>query len=188
VPAATLAPPLGQAWRGRAAVPKERQRRRWLTVVGVGTAGHAEPWLLVTGRPPRVGGVLWYGRRMGIAGGVRALKALGGDGEHTRRQDPTRGARPGRVLAVAHGWVVTAATAAADAGRARPTPPARPGQRPVRLVQRGRATVLHGCRGLPPWPPRRLVPKALPSPPADRPLPDHVPAPRHDWADAYLPR
>ncbi|HEY7033017.1 MAG TPA: transposase [Thermomicrobiales bacterium] len=63
-----------------------------------GRSGSRRRW--AAGDPAAVG-VLWYGLRMWIEVGFRALKGLGWRWERTRRTDPDRVARHWLVLAVA---------------------------------------------------------------------------------------
>jgi hypothetical protein len=88
----------------------------------------------------------WYGLRMWIELGFRALKGVGWQWQRTRRTDPERVARHWLVLAVATLWVLGCGTRADDAetlgvapGRVRvpPDPPTPTGQPVVGLFQRG---------------------------------------------------
>ena len=79
-------------------------------MVVVWDAGHAEPWMLFTDLPPESIGVCWYGLRVWIELGFRALKGVGWQWEHTRRTDPVRAARHWLVLAVAMVWVMAYGT------------------------------------------------------------------------------
>jgi Transposase DDE domain len=104
----------GQAWVG-AGTAFTRERRLPATLVVVWAAGQAAPWALLTSVPPRQVGVLWYGLRMWIEHGFRALKSIGWQWERTRRTDPTRVARYWLVLAVATLWTVAVGTRVEEA-------------------------------------------------------------------------
>jgi hypothetical protein len=106
----------------------------------------ADPWVLLTTLPPAEVGVLWYGLRMWVEFGFRALKGLGWRWERTRRTDPDRVARHWLVLAVATLWVLAYGTRAEDAEltgvapanlRTAPTPPPADYVRTISLFARG---------------------------------------------------
>jgi Transposase DDE domain len=174
-PAAQWLPGPGHAWVG-AGIAFTRERRLPATLVAVWAAGQTEPWVLLTTLPPRQVGVLWYGLRMWIEHGFRALKSVGWEWERTRRTDPARVARYWLVLAVATLWTVAVGTRAEEAwareqapGALRwppltPTPRVR---RSLSVFQRGlqavRTQVARGrlWRGL--W----LLPDPWPTPPPD---------------------
>lgn len=99
-PARELVSGPGQAWVGRG-VAFTGARRRAGTLLVVWLAGHAHPWLLLTDLRPRAVGTAWYGLRMWIELGFKALKSLGWQWDKTRRTDPARVARHWLVLAVA---------------------------------------------------------------------------------------
>ena len=96
--------------------------------------------------PPKVG-VLWYGLRMWIELGFRALKSMGWQGQRTRRSDPDRVARSWLVVAVAPLWVLAYGTRVEEAqqqgvcpARLRTPPPRRLGRpRTVRVFRLGLA-------------------------------------------------
>jgi hypothetical protein len=120
VPLANLRPPLDQqqAWIGDAF--RRADARLTCTLVAWWTAGHAEPWLLLTDLPvARVQGS-WYGLRGWIEQGFKRLKGAGWDCERTRMSSPERVARHWLALAVAMLWTVSAggqAEAAEEAQR-----------------------------------------------------------------------
>jgi len=128
-PAATWVAGPGHAWVG-AGTAFTRERRVPATLVVVWAAGQAEPWVLLTDLAPRAVGVMWYGLRMWIEHGFRALRSVGWQWERTRRTDPTRVARYWLVLAVATLWTVAVGTARRRRLAARTTAqhaaPARP--------------------------------------------------------------
>src|SRR5262249_5849863 len=114
-PVRTLVPGAGQAWVGAGTAFKDRAVRRDGTLLVVWDAGQTDPWVLLTDLDPAAVGVLWYGLRMWIEFGFRALKGLGWRWERTRRTDPDRVARHWLVLAVATLWVLAYGTRAEDA-------------------------------------------------------------------------
>ena len=172
-PAATLVRAPGEGWVGRGVVFRERERQRVVTLMVVWGAEQREPWVVVTDLAPARVGLCWYGLRMWIEGGFRALKGVGWQWQHTRRTDPARVARHWLVLAVATLWVLAYGTRSEDAqtqgvppARLR-TPPASPpaGPRPLSVFRQGlrwfARQLLQGrlWRGL--W----LLPEPWPAPP-----------------------
>jgi hypothetical protein len=128
----------GHVWVG-AGTAFTRGRRQAATLVVVWAAGQAEPWVLLTDLAPRAVGVLWYGLRMWIEHGFRALKSIGWQWERTRRTDPTRVARYWLVLAVATLWTVAVGTRIEDAWQAGQAPaalrhPPRARRAPARVL------------------------------------------------------
>jgi Transposase DDE domain len=177
VPARTLVAGPGAAWVGRALVYKQARSRVRATLVVVWDEGQRDVWVLLTDLRPRQVGVVWYGLRMWVELGFRALKGLGWQWQRTRRTEPRRVARHWLVLAVATLWALAAGTRAAATSR-----DAARGRAPRRcsLFARGRAAlrrhVLRGSlrltlRFLPdPWPepgPRLRITYHLP--PLSRP-------------------
>lgn len=176
-PAKTLVPGPGHAWVGAGTAFKHAQVRRQGTLVVVWETGQAEPWLLLTDLEPDAIGLVWYGLRVWIEQGFRALKSAGWHWERIRRTDPERVARHWLVLAVVA--VLTAAYGSriedADwAGIApshfttpRPWPPERVTCRTVQLQTTGR----HWLRWLLArgrwWTRLWLLPAPLPSPAPD---------------------
>jgi hypothetical protein len=76
------------------------------TLLACWTAGHDEPWLLLSDLPPEAGNALWYGLRTWIEQGFKVIKGGGWDWHKTRMEDPDRVERLWLVLAVATLWVV----------------------------------------------------------------------------------
>lgn len=114
----------GHGWIGAGtAFRKPKLRRRGVLVV-FWEDGHAEPWMVLTDLPPERVGVCWYGLRVSIELGFRALKVVGWQWEHTQRTDPAKVARHWLVLAVATAWVLAYGTRVEDA-KLRGLPPAR---------------------------------------------------------------
>jgi hypothetical protein len=120
--ARTLVPGAGWAWVGRGRAFCHHRLRGTLLVVW--EEGQAEPWILLTDRRPQDVGPAWYGLRVWIELGFRALKGIGWQWQRTRRTDPTRIARHWLVLAVATLWVMAYGTRVEDAEQ-RHLPPAR---------------------------------------------------------------
>ncbi len=124
VPARALVPGPGYGWVGAGtAFRKPTLRRRGILMV-VWEDGQAQPWTLLTDLPPESIGVCWYGLRVWIELGFRALKGVGWQWEHTQRTDPARVTRHWLVLAVAMLWVMAYGTRMEDA-KLRGLPPAR---------------------------------------------------------------
>jgi hypothetical protein len=176
-PVRTLVPEAGHAWVGAGTAFKDRATRRDGTLVVVWDADQTDPWVLLTDLDPAAVGVLWYGLRMWIEFGFRALKGLGWHWERTRRTDPDRVARHWLVLAVATLWVLAYGTRAEDAAlagvapaklRTAPTPPPADYVRPLSVFARGVGQLrwqLLRMRRL--WTRIWLVPQAWPSPGPD---------------------
>jgi hypothetical protein len=168
----------GWYWVGEGVAYKEKAKQLACTLLVVWGHGQHEPWLLLTDLPPDEVDGRWYGLRVWIELGFRALKSFGWHWERTRRTDPARIARHWLVLAIATLLDLAVGTRLEDAarqglppGRLRrprsPTPsPAHP--RRVSLFARGRAwlhvQVLRGRRW---WRALWLWPEALPALPAD---------------------
>ncbi len=109
-----LVPGPGHAWVGAGVAYKPSKRQKG-TLLVVWDRDHDEPWILLTDLPAKRIGVAWYGLRIWIELGFRALKRLGWQWERTRRRDATRIARHWLVLAVATLWVLAYGTRAEDA-------------------------------------------------------------------------
>lgn len=138
--ARSLVPGPGHAWIGAGQAFGGHHKWRKGTLVVVWATDEKEPWVLLTDLAPKEVGVWWYGLRVWIELGFRALKGMGWRWEHTRRVDPTRVARHWLVLAVATLWVLAYGTRAEDA-ELRSLPPARlhkPPRSPAGLPARRR--------------------------------------------------
>jgi len=138
--AARLVPGPGHAWVGAGVAFRQTKQRQAGTLLVVWAADQRAPWVLLTDLPPAQVGACWYGLRVWIELGFRALKGVGWQWQHTRRTDPTRVARHWLVLAVATRWVLAVGTRAEDAaarrcpvGRLRTAPPTAPRTRPRRV-------------------------------------------------------
>jgi hypothetical protein len=110
-----LVPGPGHAWVGRGVACRHRAIRRVGTLGGVWGAEPGAPWVVLTDGLPEQGGLCWYGWRVWIELGFRALKGVGWQWQQTRRQAPGRVARPWLVLAVAMGWVLAHGTRVEEA-------------------------------------------------------------------------
>jgi hypothetical protein len=176
-PARELVPGAGHAWVGAGTAYKHRDVRRQGTLVAVWEAGQDEPWLVLTDLPPEAVGVVWYGLRVWIELGFRALKSMGWQWERMRRQHADRVARHWLVLAVAtlltlaYGTRVedahTHGVAPANLRRPRVVPP-DPDRRAVSVFTRGLAWLrVRLLRGRRLWRRLWLLPQALPTPAAD---------------------
>jgi hypothetical protein len=169
---ADLVPKQGQAWVGEADVfgAEARQVGTLLIVWG---KGHKERWVLLTDLHPRAVQHSWYGLRMWIELGFRALKSMGWQWQKTRREEPERVARFWLVLAVATLWVLGCGTREADAlamgtspDRIR-VPPALPTPTEpdhVSLFQRGMSSARRQLGHGRIWQRLWLRPSALPGP------------------------
>ena len=149
LPARQLIPGPGYAWVGQGTAFYRPKAQRFGTLLVVWDVGQAEPWLRLTDLPPGAVGVCWYGLRVWIELGFRALKGVGWQWQHTRRTDPTRVARHWLVLAVATLWTLAAGTRAEDA-TALGQPPPRLRQAPPQGSGRQRQVSVFrlGCQWL----------------------------------------
>jgi hypothetical protein len=172
-PARTLAPGPGHAWVGAGTAFKHRDVRRPGTLVVAWEDGQAEPWLVLTDLAPTAVGVAWYGLRVWVELGFRALKSLGWQWERMRRTHAERVARHWLVLAVATGWTLAYGTRVEDAethgvapARLRtPRPwPADPDRRTCSVFARGRPWLLVHLLGGRLWRRLWLLPHPLPEP------------------------
>ena len=115
VPVRTLVPGPGHAWLGSGVAFAQRSKQRQGTLLIIWETHQPTPWVLLTDLPPEQVGLSWYGLRVWVELGFRALKGLGWQWEKTRRTDPDRVARHWLVLAVATLWVLAYGTRAEDA-------------------------------------------------------------------------
>lgn len=173
-PARTMVPGPGHAWVGAGTAFKHRDVRRAGTLVVVWEAGHDAPWLVLTDLAPDAVGVGWYGLRVWVELGFRALKSLGWQWERMRRTEPERVARHWLVLAVAtlldeaYGTRVEDADLAGVPPAALRTPPPvaiDPARRRTSVFVRGLAWLRDGLgRRGPLWRRLWLRPQPLPTP------------------------
>jgi hypothetical protein len=186
-----LVPGAGWCWVGEGVAYKERTKRLAATLVVVWAQGQKEPWLLLTDLAPHDVEGSWYGLRVWIELGFRALKSFGWHWERTRRTDPERIARHWLAMAVATLVDLAVGTRLEEADwrgvppgrlrRLRTPPPARP--RRVSVFARGLAwlhvQVLRGTRwGRSLW----LLPERLPDPPGNLAILRHVATPGGAYA------
>lgn len=185
-PARALVPGPGSAWVGSGVAYKDPAKQLTATLLVVWETGHDEPWLLLTDLAPQAVGVSWYGLRVWIELGFRALKSFGWEWERTRRRDPSRVARHVLVLAIATLLNLAVGTRLEEADwrgippgrlrRVRTPPPRRP--RRVSVFARGLAWLhVQVLRGTRIWQALWLLPEAWPDPPAGLIIIRHVPAP-----------
>jgi Transposase DDE domain len=183
-----LVPGAGWCWVGDGVAFKEPAKRLAATLVVVWGTGQREPWLLLTDLPPEGVEGSWYGLRVWIELGFRALKSLGWHWERTRRTDPVRVARHWLVLAIGTLLNLAVGTRLEDAAQ-RGLPPGRlrrpRSQRPPPAHPRARSVFARGLdwlhrqvlRGRRWWRALWLWPEALPPLPADCTFIRHVGAP-----------
>jgi Transposase DDE domain len=176
------------SWVGAGIAFKEKAKRLPATLLVVWDPGQREPWLLLTDLPPEDVDGSWYGLRVWIELGFRALKSMGWHWERTRRTDPARIARHWLVLAIATLLSLAVGTRLEDAAqqgippghlrRPRTQTPAPARHRRGSLFAQGRAW-LHAWvwRGRAWWRALWLWPEALPTLPASLTLVRHQPPP-----------
>lgn len=105
----------GAAWIGQGVAYSEPAKRRNSTLLVVWGQGQKEPWILLTDLAPKQVGSAWYGLRVWIELGFRALKGFGWEWQRGRRTDPERVSRHWLVLAVASLLVVAVGTRSEEA-------------------------------------------------------------------------
>jgi hypothetical protein len=106
----------GRVWHNDVVCFQDAARLR-CTLLVMWDKAQKEPWLLLTDLAPATVSPTWYGWRMWIEEGFKALKSGGFHWERTRMTDPARAERLWLVLALA-----TLRCAAADSA---PEPPPR---------------------------------------------------------------
>jgi hypothetical protein len=99
-----LAPQVGSSFYGEGVAYTGEQLR--CTLLACWSAGHDEPWLVLTDLPPETGNAVWYGLRTWIEQGFKIIKGGCWNWQKTRMEDPQRVERLWLVLAVATLWVV----------------------------------------------------------------------------------
>jgi hypothetical protein len=109
-----LVPGPGHAWVGTAIAFKP-QRRQAGTLIVVWEVTQAAPWVLLTDLAPTAVGIVWYGLRVWVELGFKALKSIGWQWQQTQRSDPDRVARHWLVLAIATLWTVAVGTRVEEA-------------------------------------------------------------------------
>ena len=187
-PANTLASGPGHVWVGQGRVFRDRPCSGTLLVVWM--EGEKEPWVLFTDLKPKKVGPQWYGLRVWIEEGFRALKREGWKWEHTRRVDQVRVSRHWLVMAVATLWTLAYGTRAEDAEAAgvkpcflQTPPPSVPapltGERPTSVFRRGLACLNTQLGKGRLWRRLWLRPERWPDPPAVLRITYHTPARAH---------
>lgn len=174
LPAKQLVPGPGHAWVGQGTVFRRPKARRFGTLLVVWEEGQREPWIVLTDLAVTAVGVCWYGLRVWVELGFRALKGVGWQWQHTQRTSPTRVERHWLVLAVATLWVLAYGTRGEDAaaqglppGRLRTPPPATycEGRR-VSVFRQGISWLQHQLGRGRLWRRLWLMPEPWPAPPA----------------------
>ena len=166
----------GDRWAGTVTCVKGMPLR--CSLVGMWSAEHADPWLIVTDLSPALAEVAWYGMRTWIEQGFTRIKRGGWHWEQTTMTDPARIARLWLVIAVATLWVVRVggeadATLPASslgalpsthiARRRRTTLATRP--RTLGCFRRGVLLILVALLRHEPLPRGRFIPAPWPGPP-----------------------
>jgi hypothetical protein len=113
-PARLLVPGPGHAWVGSGSAFKPAKRQAG-TLIVVWQEGQVAPWVRLTDLAPAAVGVVWYGLRVWIELGFKALKRMGWQWQQTQRTDPKRVARHWLVLAIATLWTVAVGTRVEEA-------------------------------------------------------------------------
>lgn len=173
-PARHLVPGPGHAWVGPAIAFKQRTRRRAGTILVVWAGGQREPWIVFTTLLPTEVGTGWYGGRMWIELGFRALKSMGWQWHRTTATAPDRVGRQWLILAVGTLWALAVGTAweaepitPSWVLPAAPVPPAPDGvgtgrPHPVSVMRRGLSRMRVALIERSPWPVGVLRPSPLP--------------------------
>jgi len=184
--ARALVPGPGFCWVGEGIAYKDKPKQIACTLLVVWGKGQKDPWLLLTDLPPEDVDGSWYGLRVWIELGFRALKSFGWDWDRTRRTNPRRIARHWLVLAIATLLSLAVGTRLEEAAiralppgrvrRPRRPPPARARRRSVFTVGREHLhrLVLRGARW---WRSLWLLPEQLPTLANDITLIRHVAPP-----------
>jgi hypothetical protein len=107
-PLAGVVRPGEPGWSGAVECFASSCCRLQCTLLAQWTAGHRDPWLILTDLPPEVAQVAWYALRMWIECGFSDLKRGGWDWQQTKMSDPERASRLWLVMAVATFAVVRA--------------------------------------------------------------------------------
>lgn len=109
-----FAPQEGRKWFG-AGVAYPTSNALDCTLLAWWEAGHEDAWLILTDLPVSGANVIWYGWRMWIEQGFRAVKRGCWQWQRTQITEPVRVARLWAVLAVATIWSVEVGSEAAPA-------------------------------------------------------------------------
>ena len=104
-PLRALVPTVGTSWSGRVDCFVTAPLR--CTLLASWSAGHRDPWLILTDLPPRRADVAWYSLRTWIEAGFKDVKRGGWQWQQTKMTDPERATRLWLAMAVATLWVVS---------------------------------------------------------------------------------
>lgn len=126
---AHFAPRAGARWSGEG-VAYPTGERLGCTLLACWEVGHDEPWVLLTDLPAAGANPAWYGWRMWIEQGFRAIKRGCWQWQRTQMSEPVRAARLWAVMAVA---TIYAVEVGGEAGPAE-LPPVRG---PLSRLKRG---------------------------------------------------
>jgi hypothetical protein len=135
----------GRVWHG-AVVCFQDAARLTGTLLVMGDASQQDVWLLLTDLAPAVVSPTWYGLRMWIEEGFKALKSGGFHWERTRMTDPARAERLWLVLALATLRCAAAADLQPEPAPLHPPPQFRQALRPPAHAAYPRLSVIK--RGL----------------------------------------
>jgi hypothetical protein len=115
LPALRLVAGPGNGWIGAGTAFRAKGKRRFGTLVVTWDEGRKEPWIVLTDLPPCQVDVNWYGLRVWIELGFRALKGVGLKWQYTQRTDPERVSRHWLVMSVAMLWIMAYGSRLEDA-------------------------------------------------------------------------
>jgi len=100
-----LVPTVGLSWPGRVDCFASAPLR--CTLLASWSAGHRDPWLIVTNLAPQAADVAWSSLRFWIECGFKQTKRGGWQWHQTKMTDPQRASRLWLAMAVATLWVVS---------------------------------------------------------------------------------
>jgi hypothetical protein len=140
------------------------------TLLACWSAGHAEPWLVLTDLPVAAASPCWYAFRAWIEQGFKVVKGGVLHWQHTRMSNPERAERLWLALAVTLLWMVVIGAEVEAAQRketlgkvtTQRSRPAAPAARRQRLVVLGLAECLAAWVSGRPLPQGKLVPEPWP--------------------------
>lgn len=102
---ARFAPSVGRRFAAQGVAYPTGERLE-CTLLAAWEAGHEEPWAVLTDLPPAGADVAWYGWRMWIEQGFRAVKRGQWQWHQTQMDDPERAARLWAAVALATVWMM----------------------------------------------------------------------------------
>ncbi len=102
-----LVPTVGLSWSGRVECFATPEARLACTLLACWSAGHRDPWLILTDLAPQRADVAWYSLRFWIECGFKQTKRAGWQWQQTKMEDPERASRLWLAMAVATLWVVS---------------------------------------------------------------------------------